>query len=103
LDFACIEDDDQVAGAATDIYCTLFAPSEPRREPDMAIAALDRRAHLYQLSFAQVQMLLDSGRLGEALSHLERMVADDPDRAEGHNDLAVLYHSAGRLGDADRE
>ena len=103
LDFACVDDDDQVAGAAADVYASFFAPSEPGREPDMAIAALDRRAHLYQLSFAQVQMLLDSGRLGEALSQLERMVGDDPERAEGHNDLAVLYHSAGRLTDAERE
>ena len=69
----------------------------------MAIAALERRAQVYQLSFTQVQMMLDSGRLGQALSQLERMVAGDPDRAEAHYDLAVLYCSAGRLADAQRE
>lgn len=69
----------------------------------MPILNLDTRARLYQLSFGQIQVLIDSGRLGEALSELERMVAADPDRAEGHNDLAVLYHSVGRLTDAERE
>jgi tetratricopeptide (TPR) repeat protein len=74
-----------------------------RKEPAMTIAALESHAQRYQLSFAQVQMLLDCGRLGEALSQLERMIAADPGRAERHNDLAVLYHSAGRLADAERE
>jgi Flp pilus assembly protein TadD len=69
----------------------------------MPIVNLDSPAHLYQLSFAQIQVLIDSGRIGEALSALERMVIADPEGAEGHNDLAVLYHSVGRLADADRE
>jgi Flp pilus assembly protein TadD len=62
----------------------------------------DDRARPYPLSFAQVQLLLDTGRAGQALAALERAVAAHPDRPDGHSDLAVLYCSLGRLDDAAR-
>jgi len=76
---------------------------ETEGEIAMSAATLESRAQRYRLSFTQVQVLLRCGCLGEALSQLERMIDEDPERAEPHNDLALLYHSAGRLADAERE
>jgi Flp pilus assembly protein TadD len=69
----------------------------------MPIATPEERTRAYKLKFVPVQRMLDAGQFPDALTELERVVADSPDCAEAHNDLAVLYHAAGRLPEADRE
>ena len=69
----------------------------------MPIVTPEERTRAYKLKFVPVQRMLDAGKFPDALSELERVVADSPDCAEAHNDLAVLYHAAGRLPEADRE
>ena len=69
----------------------------------MPMATPDERIRAYKQSFIPVQKLLDGGRFPDALAELERVTAANPDCAQAHNDLAVLYHAAGRLSDADRE
>jgi Flp pilus assembly protein TadD len=63
----------------------------------------EERTRAYKQSFVPIQRLLDTGRFPEALADLERIAATSSDCAEAHNDLAVLYHAAGRLTEADRE
>ncbi len=63
----------------------------------------EERTRAYKASFVPVQRLLDSGRFPDAVAELERLTAANTECAEAHNDLAVLYHAAGRLVDADRE
>ena len=64
----------------------------------------EERTRAYKQSFVPIQRLLDAERFPEALADLERIAAGIcSDCAEAHNDLAVLYHAAGRLTDADRE
>ena len=67
------------------------------------MAMTDERTRAYKQSFVPVQRLLDAGRFPDAVAELERLTAANTDCAEAHNDLAVLYHAAGRLVDADRE
>lgn len=67
------------------------------------MAMTEERTRAYKASFVPVQRLLDSGRFPDAVAELERLTAANTECAEAHNDLAVLYHAAGRLGDADRE
>ena len=69
----------------------------------MPMATTDERIRAYKQSFVPVQRLLDAGRFPDALAELERIMAANAECAEAHNDLAVLYHAAGRLSDADRE
>jgi Flp pilus assembly protein TadD len=54
----------------------------------------EERTRAYKQSFVPIQRLLGD---------LERIAAASSDCAEAHNDLAVLYHAAGRLSEADRE
>ncbi|HET6149958.1 MAG TPA: tetratricopeptide repeat protein [Polyangia bacterium] len=63
----------------------------------------EERTRAYKQSFLPIQRLLDAGRFVEAVADLERIAAASSECAEAHNDLAVLYHAAGRLTDADRE
>ena len=63
----------------------------------------EERTRAYKQSFVPVQRLLDAGRFPDAVAELERLTAANTECAEAHNDLAVLYHAAGRLVDADRE
>jgi Flp pilus assembly protein TadD len=67
------------------------------------MAITEERTRAYKQSFVPVQRLLDAGRFPDAVAELERLAASNTECAEAHNDLAVLYHAAGRLGDADRE
>ncbi|HQP30870.1 MAG TPA: tetratricopeptide repeat protein, partial [Deltaproteobacteria bacterium] len=39
--------------------------------------------------------LLQQGRIAEALTTMERVLAGDPQNAEAHNDLGAIYHAAG--------
>jgi Flp pilus assembly protein TadD/SAM-dependent methyltransferase len=63
----------------------------------------EERTRAYKQSFVSVQRQLDAGHFADAVSSLERIASAGPDCPEMHNDLAVLYHAAGRLIDADRE
>jgi Flp pilus assembly protein TadD len=63
----------------------------------------EERTRAYKQSFVPIQRLLDAGRFPEALADLERIAVGANPCAEAHNDLAVLYHAAGRFADADRE
>jgi Flp pilus assembly protein TadD len=67
------------------------------------MAMTEERTRAYKASFVPVQRLLDAGRFPDAVAELERLTAANTECAEAHNDLAVLYHAAGRLVDADRE
>jgi len=67
------------------------------------MAMTEERTRAYKQSFVPVQRLLDAGRFPDAVAELERLTAANTECAEAHNDLAVLYHAAGRLVDADRE
>ena len=67
------------------------------------MAMTEERTRAYKQSFVPVQRLLDAGRFPDAVVELERLTAANTECAEAHNDLAVLYHAAGRLVDADRE
>ncbi len=69
----------------------------------MPMATNEERTRAYKQSFVPVQRLLDAGRFPDAVAELERLTAANTECAEAHNDLAVLYHAAGRLPDADRE
>ncbi len=62
----------------------------------------EERTRAYKQSFVPVQRLLDAGRFPDAVAELERLAAANIECAEAQNDLAVLYHAAGRLVDADR-
>src|SRR3954465_439062 len=68
-----------------------------------AMSITEERTRAYKQSFVPVQRLLDAGRFPDAVAELERLTAANTECAEAHNDLAVLYHAAGRLVDADRE
>ncbi len=67
------------------------------------MAMIEERTRAYKASFVPVQRLLDAGRFPDAVAELERLTSSNTECAEAHNDLAVLYHAAGRLVDADRE
>ena len=67
------------------------------------MAMTEERTRAYKASFVPVQRFLDAGQFPDAVAELERLTASHTDCAEAHNDLAVLYHAAGRLVDADRE
>jgi tetratricopeptide (TPR) repeat protein len=60
------------------------------------------RAMIYKARFGVVDILLKGGHQEQALQRMEELLARDPDYADAHNDLAVLYYQAGRYGDAHR-
>ena len=60
------------------------------------------RAMIYKARFGVVDILLKGGHQEQALARMEELLARDPDYADAHNDLAVLYYQAGRYADAHR-
>jgi lipoprotein NlpI len=47
-------------------------------------------------------LLLESGRLQDAIDHYERAIAGDPDYAIAHLNLGVAYKRAGRIAEGVR-
>jgi tetratricopeptide (TPR) repeat protein len=60
------------------------------------------RAMIYKARFGVVDILLKGGHQEQALQRMEELLARDPEYADAHNDLAVLYYQAGRYADAHR-
>lgn len=66
----------------------LLRKLQKKRERDSEPASAEDR-------YADIQALLNAGRINEAVSALEALVESHPDFALAHNDLGVLYYQQG--------
>ena len=81
----------------------LTPPWQRWREAEVSYReALARKPRLAQLDCALGEVLAATGRIGEAVPHAEKALAQTPLVARRHYDLALMYWYAGRLHDADR-